>query len=350
MLLAELVGRTLVGGFSGTSLSQTMRRALERGERAGVVLFRRNLTESFAEIATLAHDVHSSSREVPFVCVDQEGGLVARLGPPALILPPARRLAEKGGIDLITRVGHVQGRELRALGFNVNFAPVLDVDSCSTNPIIGQRAYSDVAEKVAELAIAYALALQASGVLACGKHFPGHGDTHTDSHLVLPHVTASRDILEARELVPFRHAAAAGLRSLMTAHVVYEALDPDRPATISRRICEELLRNAIGFKGLLFSDDLEMKAITLPIADAAVASIHAGCDVLLICSNEEAQDEAHAALVREGERSLAFRSRLEDAARRSTRARETWAHYERPKDLAAEFNTQEARLICEALA
>jgi beta-N-acetylhexosaminidase len=204
------------------------------------------------------------------------------------------------------------------MGISVNFAPVLDVDSNPDNPIIGDRSFSSDPQVVAEFGLAFIEGLQSQGVLACGKHFPGHGDTDTDSHLALPSVAHRRDRLEAVELVPFRRVAGV-VGSLMTAHVVYDALEPGVPATLSPKIATDILRRELGFGGILFSDDLEMRAVAdrSSIEESAVESIRAGCDVLLVCKDADLGARAHAALVKEAERDEAFSARCREAAERS---------------------------------
>jgi beta-N-acetylhexosaminidase len=329
MELSKLIGRLLVGGFQGTTLPQSYARALRAGERAGAILFRRNLTPELGGIAALNRAI-AEACEDPIVAVDQEGGRVARLPRPALVVPPMREVFRRGGADLVARVARVQARELAALGFNVNFAPVLDVDTNPQSPIIGDRAFSSDPHEVATAGCAYVEALQAEGVSACGKHFPGHGDAAKDSHLELPIVDKDRGALDAVELVPFAAAARARVASMMTAHVVYPALDKT-PATLSRAICTDLLRGRLGFEGALFSDDLEMKAIQMGVEDAAVGAIEAGCDVLLICSDEALQERAHAALVRRAERDPSFRARCEEAARRASALRRKTAPQIEPR-------------------
>jgi beta-N-acetylhexosaminidase len=196
----------------------------------------------------------------------------------------------------------------------MSFAPVLDVHTRPDNPIIGDRAFDSTPDGVARKAGAWAAGLADGALLSCGKHFPGHGDTTVDSHLALPRVERDREGLERIEIAPFR-ALAKNVDAMMTAHVVYPAWD-DRPATLSRALCTELLRHRLGFEGVLFSDDLEMKAITAPV-EAAVLAVAAGCDVLLVCSRADLADEVHAALVREVEKSATFRARCEEAAARS---------------------------------
>jgi beta-N-acetylhexosaminidase len=317
--LRQVCGQLLVGGFAGDTLPASFGAALRAGLRAGAILFRRNISD-LGQTAALCEAIRDAACDVPpFVAVDQEGGRVARLPAPFLTLPAARRLGRHGDEGLLRRAGAAVGGELSALGFNVDFAPVLDVDSNPANPIIGDRAYSDDPAEVARLGLAFAAGLGDAGVLACGKHFPGHGDTSVDSHLALPVVEHDRARLDAVELAPFRAAAKRGLPTLMTAHVVCPALDPGVPATLSGRVCTDLLRAEIGFGGLLFSDDLEMKAVAdrFTVEESAVGAIRAGCDALLVCSREDWQERALEALVREAERDPGFRLRCAESAGRS---------------------------------
>lgn len=322
--LPVLCGQIIVGGFDGFELPDRFAKALREGLRGGAILFKRNVQD-----LNSTHALCSSIRNVcpselpPFIAVDQEGGRVARLRGWFPALPPMRLLGRADDFYLATRVGKHLGRALGALGFNLDFAPVLDVDSNPDNPIIGDRSFATQAERVASLAVAFALGLEESGVISCGKHFPGHGDTSVDSHVGLPIVHHERARLDAIELVPFRAYADAGLGTIMTAHVVVTSLDEKVPATLSSRVCTELLRREVGFRGVLFSDDLEMAAVaaTYAIEDSAVLSIRAGCDALLVCSNEDLQDRAHAALVRECERDADFRARCIEAVDRGLEAR-----------------------------
>jgi len=307
-----LCGQLLVVGLAGTSLADAEKRALAAGTRGGVILFKRNVEPGNANVAALTAEVRGASETPLLVAVDQEGGRVVRLGPPALALPAMRRLGDLGDDDLVRRVAEAHARELAALGFTTSFAPVLDVHTRPENPIIGDRAFASTPEGVARLAGAWADGLARGGLLSCAKHFPGHGDTTVDSHLALPRVDRPRDELERIEIAPFA-ALASRVDAMMTAHVVYPALDPDRPATLSHAICTHLLREKLGFRGVLFSDDLEMKAIRESAGEAAVLAVAAGCDALLVCSKPALAEEAHAALVRECESSAVFRARCEEA-------------------------------------
>ncbi|MDI1482365.1 beta-N-acetylhexosaminidase [Polyangium sp. y55x31] len=322
--LPKLCGQLIVGGFPGTTLPDAYAEALRAGLRGGAILFRRNVPDLATTHALCCAIRDAAEPDLPpFIGVDQEGGRVARLPSPFPKLPPMRLLGELGDASFVRRVGRLLGERLAAIGFNLDFAPVLDVDSNPDNPIIGDRSFGREATRVAELAVAFGLGLEEASVLSCGKHFPGHGDTSVDSHVALPIVHHGMERLDAVELVPFRAAARAGLGTMMTAHVVVTSIDASVPATLSRAVCTDLLRSTVGFHGVLFSDDLEMAAVAAQysVEASAVASIRAGCDVLLICSNMEWQERAHAALVAEAERDPAFRERCVESAGRALEAR-----------------------------
>jgi beta-N-acetylhexosaminidase len=318
--LRHVCGRLVVGAFAGATLPAAYAKALAEGRRGGAILFRRNLPDLGATRA-LCRAIASAaepSGEPPWIGVDEEGGRVRRLPAGALVLPPARRLGAAAP-SLAERAGEALGAQLGALGFNVDFAPVLDVDTNPANPVIGDRSFGADPAVAAAGALAFHRGL-GRHVLGCGKHFPGHGDTLLDSHLDLPSVGHDRGRLEAVELAPFRAAIAAGVEALMTAHLVARALDPERPATLSPATCTDLLRGAMGFGGVLFSDDLGMKAIAdrYEPGEAAVLAVAAGCDVLLACGDEASQERAFEALVREAVASEAFAARCRAAHARAT--------------------------------
>jgi beta-N-acetylhexosaminidase len=319
---AQLAGQLMVVGFDGPRLPPPLELSLSRGERAGVVLFRRNLSGGEAFLTDLQALCADIIRLTPpafpaLIAIDEEGGRVARLRPPALVLPPMRHIAELRDLGLLERVGRALGSELKCLGLSMNFAPVVDVDTNPDNPVIGDRAFSSDPERVAECGAAYLRGLRAGGVQSCLKHFPGHGDTLLDSHLALPTVAHDRRRLDAVELVPFKRLASLA-DSMMTAHVLYSDLDPTRPATLSARISTDLLRRELAFDGVLFSDDLEMQAIAdhMQPEDSAMLAIQAGCDLLLVCSRLDAQERVHHALTEGMECDAAFRARCLEAAAR----------------------------------
>ncbi len=328
--LSALAGQVLVVGFQGADAPPWVIARAKSGRLAGFILFKRNVVDA-AQTHALLRELAELFETPPVLAVDQEGGRVARLGTPVLPLPPMRQL---GGLDdpaLTRRAGMILGRQLHALGFTCNFAPVLDIDTNPENPVIGDRSFGRSPAVVARHGIAFGAGLQSAGVLACGKHFPGHGDTTVDSHLALPRVRHPRSRLDEIELAPFR-AAAPYLDSLMTAHVVFDELDPGVPATLSRAIIHDLLRHEMGYRGLVFSDDLEMKAVkdTVGVGAAAVRAIEAGCDALLICSRREDIEEAEEALVLRAEREPRFRERLAVAGTRTTAIRRRYCAQPRP--------------------
>lgn len=323
--LAQLAGSTLVAGFPSSVAPEELMRDLAGSELAGVILFRRNLGEP-EEIMRLNTSIIEAASEPPIIAIDQEGGRVARLGPPILNLPPMRVLGRLRDLKLTRSAARVLGSQLGALGFSVDFAPILDVDTNPANPVIGDRAFGHLAEIVKEQALAFSDGLLDAGIASCGKHFPGHGDTDLDSHLALPILRHSRARLDAVELLPFR-AARRRIPAIMTAHVVFESLDPGVPATMSERVIRGLLREELGYDGLIISDDLEMRAVydLYGIEESAVRAIRAGCDLLLICSRYDDLILAREALIHEAERSSEFKARLEDAARRALSFRRRFA-------------------------
>ena len=291
----------------------------------GVILFARNI-EAPEQVAELSLDVQGLAADLPlWVSVDQEGGRVARLKAPFTEWPPMAVLGRSGDVQLAGRFAAALATELRAVGITLDYAPVLDIHTNPKNPVIGDRALAGDAASVARLGAALITGLQDNGVAACGKHFPGHGDTSVDSHLDLPLVEHPPDRIRRVECVPFREAIRAGVAFIMTAHVLVPSFDEEKPATLSPRIVQSLLRNELGFPGVILSDDLEMKAIakTYTVPDAAVEAIAAGCDGLLVCSgNVEVQAVMLEALVHAVEEEKIPYKRLEDALIRLRRAKE----------------------------
>jgi beta-N-acetylhexosaminidase len=234
------------------------------------------------------------------IAVDQEGGRVQRMREPWTRWPPLRALGRTDSEDLARRMGEALAHELKACGVRWDFAPVVDVDTNPDNPVIGDRSFGDDPGQVGRLATAMIAGLQRGGLAACAKHFPGHGDTDVDSHLELPAVDHSLSRLEEIELPPFRAAIEAGVASVMTSHVLVRELDDERPATLSPRLVSGLLREELGFGGVVATDDMDMKAVAKrwQPGEAAVLAAGAGCDVLCYCADHDAQVEAVEALVR----------------------------------------------------
>jgi beta-N-acetylhexosaminidase len=319
------VGQLLIGSLPATTIPAELRSLAREFQLGGVILFSRNI-EAPEQVAELSHDVQSLAAEYPlWVSVDQEGGRVARLRAPFTEWPPMAVLGRSGDTALASRFAAALAAELRAVGITLDYAPVLDIHTNPRNPVIGDRALGEDADTVARLGAAIVKGLQENGVAACGKHFPGHGDTSVDSHLELPIVEHPPDRIRRVEAVPFREAIRAGVAFIMTAHVLVPSIDEQQPATLSPAIVRDLLREELDYDGVILSDDLEMKAIakTYAVPDAAVRAIAAGCDGVLICSGDiEAQVAALEALIHAVEDQRIPYKRVEDALTRQRQAKE----------------------------
>ena len=289
--------RAFIAGCSGLALSDGERRFFRDADPFGFILFRRNIADP-DQVRALTDALREAvGRADAPILIDQEGGRVQRLGPPNWPRYPAGRvygqLAGVPGADGVAaaRLGaRLMAHDLRDLGITVDCLPVLDVPWPGSHDIIGDRAYSDDPDHVATFGAAAADGLLAGGVLPVMKHVPGHGRAGADSHEALPRVAASLADLRARDFRPFR--ALAALPVAMTAHVVYEAIDPERPATTSPVVIADIVRGEIGFDGLLLTDDLSMKALSGTFRSRAEAALRAGCDVALHCNGDLSEMEA----------------------------------------------------------
>lgn len=320
----KLAARLLCVGFTGGAVDDSLREMLHAGV-SGVILFARNATTRVAAgdlVRAIKRESAALGNPKIFASIDHEGGRVMRLSEGMTVVPSMREVgARADGPAEAARIGTIFACELRAAHFDVNFAPVVDVDSNPANPVIGARSFGADPAVVAQCAAAFIQAMQSGGVAACAKHFPGHGDTDVDSHLDLPRLSHAMQRLRATEIPPFIAAARAGVASIMTAHVVFEAVDPGVPATMSRKVIEGVLRTEIGFDGVVFSDDMEMGAIAdrMGIGDAAVRAIAAGVDCLLICHRIDRQREAINALADAITTGRLSRARVEQAIARIER-------------------------------
>ena len=323
--LRHQIGQLLIAGFRGDQIPVEIRSLAREFGLGGVILFARNVAEP-EQVAEVAFDASRLTPDLPcWVSVDQEGGRVARLKAPFTEWPPMATLGRSGDVRLAERFARALAAELKSVGITLDYAPVLDIHTNPKNPVIGDRALADKADQVARLGAAIVRALQGEGVAACGKHFPGHGDTSTDSHFELPLVEHPPERLRDTEFAPFRAAIDAGVATIMTAHVLVPSLDEKRPASLSRRIVHELLREELKFDGVILSDDLEMKAVAaeFEVPSAAVMAIQAGCDGVLICSGDhDTQAAALEAIIHAVEEARLPLARIEDALKRQRRAKE----------------------------
>lgn len=317
--LRRQIGRLAIVGFNGHSVPDDLRRLVAEFDLGGVIYFARNV-ESPEQVRELSREVSAEKREWPlWVSVDQEGGRVARLKSPFTTWPPAATLGRSGDETLTKRFAAALAAELRAVGITLDYAPVLDIHTNPANPVIGDRALAEKAEDVARLGAVVIETMQAAGVAACGKHFPGHGDTSVDSHEALPIVEHDPRRLEAIEFVPFRRAIAANVAMIMTAHVLVPEIDQERIATCSPLIVDAILKKKLGFRGVVVSDDLGMKAVsnTMSLGEASVAAVSAGCDALLYCNSTiDEQVSALESLIHAAEKRQIPMRRFEDAMKR----------------------------------
>lgn len=320
-------GQLLFAGFQGTELPRGLAELLAQGRIGGVILFARNIGDP-AEVRALTAALHAAAPpEAPvLLAIDQEGGRVQRLRKPWTEWPPMRQIGERDEVETTAAVAAAIARELADLGIGLDFAPCVDVDTNPDNPVIGDRSFSRDPARVGRHAAAFITAMQAAGVAACAKHFPGHGDTLTDSHLELPRLMHDLHRLREVELPPFRAAIAAGVASIMTAHVLFPRLDRHRPATLAPDVMD-LLRGELGYDGVVFSDDLEMKAVADHYQPEPLVRgcLEAGCDGVLVCSQFDLVREVLRLLERTPDpllehplrRMVAFKQRYAPAHRRA---------------------------------
>jgi len=357
--LRRQIGQLLIAGFDGQQIPVELKALARDTGLGGVILFARNIGEP-EQVAEMCHDAARLVPDMPlWVSVDQEGGRVARLKAPFTEWPPMATLGRNGDPALARRFARALGSELAAVGITLDYAPVLDIHTNPKNPVIGDRALAETAADVASLGAAIVRGLQTQGVAACGKHFPGHGDTSADSHFELPLVEHPVERLRQVELLPFKAAIEAEVAMIMTAHVLLPALDERRPATLSRPIVTGLLREELAFGGVILSDDLEMKAVAgeYAVPSAAVLAVEAGCDGVLVCgSDHDIQATTIEALIHAVEEERLPLARVEDALRRQQRAKERFlaaAVRSRPpgaKALRLALGRDEHRAIADEMA
>ena len=315
--LRQQAGQLLILGFDGTELTAQRRTLLIELQPGGVILFAPNIVEP-GQTWELLRDCQSAVSAPLFRCVDLEGGMVDRLKLVLAPAPAAATVAASGKKSLFRRHGRLIGDEVRALGFNTDFAPVFDLGFPASRSVLGTRTASDDPKKVVTYAREFLGGLRAAGVLGCGKHFPGLGEAALDTHHELPAVEKSWKRLWDEDLYPYR-ALKREMAFVMVAHAAYPAVTRDRtPASISHKWMAEILRKRIGYRGLVVSDDLEMGGVlaATSIEQAAVETLRAGADLFLVCHKEDLVRRSYEAVVREAERDRGFARRVQLAARR----------------------------------
>jgi beta-N-acetylhexosaminidase len=315
--LRRQVGQLLIMGFDGLALDGKLQTTLLSLEPAGVILFARNI-ESARQTWSLLRDCQSVARLPMFLCVDMEGGTVDRLKKVTAPIPAAEKVFASGSSQLFRLHGNLIGLEVRALGFNVDFAPVLDLGLESSRSVLTSRTVSADPGRVVRYAREFLLGLKAAKVLGCGKHFPGLGGANLDTHKELPGVKRSWKQIWAEDLLPYRQLHSR-LPFIIVAHAYYPQVTKENtPASLSRKWVTDILRKKIGYRGLILTDDLEMGAVLTAgqIEEVAVESIRAGTDILLICRNQELVWRGYEAVLRQAEKDRAFARQVARAAER----------------------------------
>ena len=289
MTLDEKIGQMIVVGFNGTDVSEELTNLVNINKVGGVILFKRNI-ETSQQLKELNNNIEGLNKEIPlFISVDEEGGRVNRLPSDMESFPSAREVGLKNNKDYAYNNGKSMGESLKVTGFNMNYAPVLDIFSNPQNTVIGDRAFGSDIETVSTMGISTMKGIEDEGIISVVKHFPGHGDTFVDSHYGLPIVYKSLKELDNFEFIPFKKAIEEGCKAIMVSHILLDKIDNKNPSSMSKTVITGILREKLGFDGVIITDDMEMKAITenYTIEDASVKSIIAGCDILLIGSGTE---------------------------------------------------------------
>ncbi len=330
MTLQEKIGQRLMTGFPGTEMPEEFIRAVKQHKIGNVILFKENVRDR-AQLKQLCRDIQRLIRQETghsaFIAIDQEGGIVTRLPQDAVNVPGAMALTATGDPENAYRAGLLIAHEMRALGPNFNFAPTVDVNSNPNNPVIGVRSYSDDPHVAAQYAVRAVEGLMEGGVLCTAKHFPGHGDTDRDSHLALPCVDKSMEELEKVELVPFKAVIDAGITAVMTSHILFPQIEPDGvPATMSRRIMQGLLREKLGFQGIIVSDSMSMLAIRdhYGITAGMLAAFQAGVDLVEVAHQPQWCAEAAVRLLEAAEAGELDLKEMDESVERILEAKKQW--------------------------
>ena len=326
MTLDEKIGQMLMVGIDGTEVDDDFKEFAEEYKFGTVILFGKNIT-SAEQLVNLTNSIKSTAGDIPYIIgMDEEGGLVTRLPDDVLSMPSALTIAGSEDTEYCYNAGYQIGTQITSFGLHTGFSPVLDIWSNPDNTVIGNRAYGKTSDDVCKYGIADMLGLKATGAIPVAKHFPGHGDIETDSHYGLPLVTKTKEELWQSELLPFKSAIENGVPMIMAAHILCTELDENYPASMSKNIITDLLRDEMGFEGVVITDDLTMGAISesYSFGDAAVLSINAGCDILSICFGKDNVKQAVKAIKEAVENGAITEERIDESVRRILKLKEDY--------------------------
>lgn len=285
MSLDEKIGQLFIVGFEGEEINDEIVDLVKNQKVGGLIYFSRNIIDS-KQIINLNNEIKAMEKDIPlFISVDEEGGLVSRVPEEFVKLPSSGYIGQFNDENLSYNVGKIIAKELNSLGFNMDFAPVLDINSNPNNTVIGERAFGNSAEIVSRLGVNNMEGIRDGKIIPVLKHFPGHGDTDVDSHYGLPIVKKTLEELENLEFIPFKNAIDNGADVVMISSIILENIDNEYPATMSKKIIKDILRDSLGFDGVIATDDMTMGAIVdnYNLTDAIIMSINAGSDLILVC-------------------------------------------------------------------
>ena len=285
MSLEEKIGQLFIVGFESEEINDEIVDLVKNQKVGGLIYFSRNIVDS-NQIINLNNEIKAIEKDIPlFISVDEEGGVVSRVPEEFVKLPSSGYIGQFNDENLSYNVGKIIAKELNSLGFNMDFAPVLDIDSNPNNTVIGERAFGNNSEIVSRLGIKTMEGIKDGKIIPVVKHFPGHGDTDVDSHYGLPIVKKTLEELENLEFIPFKNAIDNGADVVMISSIILESIDNEYPATMSKKVTTDILRDSLGFDGVIATDDMTMGAIVdnYNLADAVIMSINAGSDLVLVC-------------------------------------------------------------------
>lgn len=287
MSINEKIGQLMIVGFNGTSVDENLNDLVKNSYIGGVILFKDNV-ESLDGVTELINNIKllNIENKIPlFISVDEEGGVVSRTPNEFLKLPSSLSIGAYNNENMSYKVGEIIAQELKLMGYNMDYAPVLDVLSNPNNTVIGSRAFGRDVDTVSNLGVSVMKGISENNVISVVKHFPGHGDTSVDSHYGLPLVEKSLEELKELEFIPFQWAINNGADVIMVSHILLQSIDSENPATMSKKIISNILRNEMNFDGVVISDDMTMAAImdNYDIGEASVKAINAGVDIILVC-------------------------------------------------------------------
>ncbi|MEK0313111.1 beta-N-acetylhexosaminidase [Cohnella sp. 56] len=322
MSLEEKIGQMILAGFVGNSLPDAATLRMIREDRiGGIILYKDNIADlpKTVKLVNAIKAANAKAGNAPiFVSVDQEGGKVSRLPASYVKIPEAAVVGQTGETELAQRMGELLARQVGSAGFNMDFAPVLDINSNPDNPVIGTRSFGATADVVKRMGLAAMRGLREQGVVSVVKHFPGHGDTSVDSHLDLPVLNKTADQLAKLEWLPFEAAIGQQADAVMVAHILFPKIDPDAPASFSRVIIGDQLRGKLGYDGVVITDDMTMGAIAkhYELADAAVRSVEAGSDILLVAHGYDVERSVYKALLAAAKSGRLTQARIDESVTR----------------------------------